>query len=92
MKITIKPWPRADLITTIVAVACLALVEIVFLANWIAPSAVVAGCKASPSWALSSSNRLFVAPGAPLRNRAKAFGLLLVIIVAGSIGMLVFGR
>ena len=92
MNVTIKPWPRADLISTIVAVACLTLVEIVFLVNWIAPSAVVAGCSVAVVGRYLHQIGYSLHQG-PLRNRGKAFGILvLVILVAGSIGTLVFGR
>lgn len=92
MNITAKPWPRVDLLSTIVAVGCLALVEIVFLATWIAPSSVIAGCSVALVARYLDQIGYSLLRGS-LQNRGKAFGLLLVVtLVAGSIGTLVFGR
>lgn len=84
MTSTFKHWPAADLRATLFAVAILAILETVIFARWVAPSAVVAGCSAAIVM------RYLQQTGHSRMAQVGAF--LLSGLIAGSVGVIIFGR
>lgn len=92
MHLTLKTWPLGDLLSTLTVVALVALVESLFFAHVIAPSSVLAGC--SLAIAARYLHQLgYSLHHGTMRRRLKVLGVFLVVVVlSGSLGVVIFGR
>ena len=88
----LKPWQLDDLCYTIGGVMVVVFIEGVSLAQWLAPSSVVAGCSVALAWRYLILIGYSFQKGALRSRLALLATLFLVAVVTGSIGTLVFGR